>query len=114
MNAYQSVDKGARAAIPKSVSETPPRRHHRHIVWLGGVATEDAVRAEQPEVTRLRDGLFGQGRDVIGVRQATLVGERVEQLLEVAVVEAEEFEVGPGDAQLSEGAARSSSSQTPH
>lgn len=48
--------------------------------------------AKEPEVAGLRDRLLGQRRDVVGVGQAALVGKRVEELLEVAVVEAEEVE----------------------
>ena len=56
------------------------------MVWVRGVAAEDAVRSEQPQVAGLGDRLVWQGRDVVGVRQAAGVGERVEKLLEEAGV----------------------------
>ena len=67
--------------------------HHGHIVWVGGVAAEQAVLAEQPEVAGLRDRLLGQRRDVVRVGKPAVLVEAVEQLLQLALVEAEEVEV---------------------
>jgi hypothetical protein len=41
---------------------------YRHIVCVRAFAAEHAVLAEQPEVARLRDGLVGEGRDLVGGR----------------------------------------------
>jgi hypothetical protein len=59
------------------------------MVWVGGIAAEDAVVAQHPEVSRLGERFVREGRDIVRVGEAALLVEGVEELLELTLLEAE-------------------------
>lgn len=71
-----------------------PVHHDVHIVFRGGVATEQAMATQEPEVAGLGARLFGRLGNAVGIGETGLGVEGSEELLEVALFEAEERGVG--------------------
>ena len=59
------------------------------MVRVRRVPTEQAVVAKEVEVARLRYRFLGRGWDIVRVRQRALEIEPIEQVSQVAVIEAE-------------------------